>query len=120
MEAGQWCVRLACDSVPPAAGSPLPRSCPSWGSCVDANGNPTLERCLGPHDLPVNGSWLQASDEWKGRVTAYWRELYLNFSRQVAAMAPVMTTMSNFTSEPCQGTRAALAKLIVASSGVGG
>jgi hypothetical protein len=74
-------VRLACDSVPPAAGSPLPRSCPSWGSCVDANGNPTLERCLGPHDLPVNGSWLQASDEWKGRVTAYWRELYLNFSR---------------------------------------
>ena len=48
---------------------------------MDSNGNPSLMRCLGPHDLPVNGSWLQASDEWKGRVTAYWRELYLNFSR---------------------------------------
>jgi hypothetical protein len=42
--------------------------------------------------------------------------------RVVAAMAPVMTTVSNFTSEPgpIWGTRAALAKLIVASSGVGG
>ena len=40
--------------------------------------------------------------------------------RVVAAMAPVMTTVSNFTSEPGSiwGTRAALAKLIVASDGV--
>ena len=74
-------VRLTCDSMPPAPGSTLPRSCPSWGTCVDASGNPTLKRCLGPHDLSVNGSWLQASDEWKRRVTAFWRELYLNFSR---------------------------------------
>jgi hypothetical protein len=30
---------------------------------------------------PVNASWLQASDEWKGRVTSYWWQLYTNFSR---------------------------------------
>jgi hypothetical protein len=74
-------VRLACDSKPPVVGSSLPRSCPSWETCVDVNGKPSLKHCLGPHDLPVNGSWLQASNEWKGRVTAYWHELYLNFSK---------------------------------------
>ena len=74
-------VRLTCDSKPPPQGSNLPRSCPSWSACVDSAGNPTLTRCLGPHDLPVNGSWLQASDEWKGRVVSFWRELYRNFSR---------------------------------------
>jgi hypothetical protein len=74
-------LRLTCDSVPPPPGSSLPRSCPSWRTCVQANGAPTLQGCLGPHDRPVNGSWLQASAEWRGRVTAYWRELYHNFSR---------------------------------------
>jgi hypothetical protein len=74
-------VRLTCDSTPPAEDSSLPRGCPSWETCVDANGNPTSKRCIDGQGHPVNGSWLQASDEWKGRVTAFWRELYQNFSR---------------------------------------
>ena len=52
--------------------------------------------------------WLTAASARVGR------------DRVVAAMAPVMTTVSNFTSEPGSiwATRAALAKPIVASSGV--
>lgn len=74
-------VRLTCNSTPPAHGSSLPRGCPSWRTCVDAAGHPTSVGCIDGQGHIVNGSWLQASDEWKGRVTAFWRELYHNFSR---------------------------------------
>ena len=73
-------VRLTCSSTPPPAGSALPRSCPSWRTCVDTNGNPTSKGCVDGGNHQVAGSWAQASDEWKGRVTAYWRELFRNFS----------------------------------------